>query len=68
MANLSLSLCVGDGGQETKMLRTGVETGEVNLFHFGLGEVFKESSTVLTLALLHPVAVNSECAGINDLK
>jgi hypothetical protein len=50
------------------MLRIGVKTGEVNLFHFRLGKVFKESSTVLALALLHPVTVDSECTGVNDLK
>lgn len=60
------SLWMGDGGR--KMLRIGVETGEVHLFHFGLRKVFKESSTVLALALLHPVAVNSERTGINHLE
>jgi hypothetical protein len=44
-----------------------IQSPDIHIHQLGLGLIFKESGTILSLALLDPMSVDSEGAGVDDL-
>lgn len=53
---------------EAAARRLSAQVADVQALQLRLGHVLEQRRSVLALALLHPVAVHSECATIDNLK